>query len=278
MRVPFMKMHGTGNDFVVLDRRSGDPAVTPALVSALADRRRGIGCDQLIVLAAGERGADATMLIRNADGSAAGACGNAARCIASLLARESGRSSITLHTVAGLLDCACLPDGRVRVDMGPPRLGWRDVPLAHAMDTLHLDLLGTPAALSMGNPHVTFFVADLARTDVTGRGAQVENDPLFPDRVNVGFAQLVGPARLRLRVWERGAGLTMSCGSGACAALVNAHRRGLLPREAEIVTDGGTLTVAWHQGTRAAEEGHVLMTGPVAMAFRGEIDLSHYPA
>jgi diaminopimelate epimerase len=278
MRVPFIKMHGAGNDFVVLDRRGGDPAVSPALVSAMADRRRGIGCDQLIVLAAAERGADATMLIHNADGSPAGTCGNAARCIAWLLAREGGRSTVILHTVAGLLDCVCLSDGRVRVDMGPPRLNWRDVPLARAMDTLHMDLVGTPAALSMGNPHVTFFVSDLAKTDVTGRGAQVELDPLFPDRVNVGFGQVIGPARLRLRVWERGAGLTMACGSGACAALVNGHRRGLLPREADVVTDGGTLTIAWLQAARSGEEGHVLMTGPVALAFRGEVDLSHYPA
>jgi diaminopimelate epimerase len=219
------------------------------------------------MLAPSDAGADAAMLIRNADGSPAGACGNAARCVAWLLAQESGRDSVTLQTAAGLLPSSCLPDGRVCVDMGAPRLGWEDVPLARAMDTLALDMPGRPAALSMGNPHVTFFVPDLAAIDIARQGPAVENDPLFPDRVNVGFAEVISPTQLRLRVWERGAGLTLACGSGACAALVNAHRRGFTTREADLDLEGGTLTIAWRE-----VDGHVLMTGPVATAFRGQAD------
>jgi len=265
-------MHGAGNDFVVLDQRAGAAPPPAARIAALADRRRGIGFDQFIILAPSPAGADAAMLIRNADGSPAGACGNATRCVASLLAEESGRDSITLETVAGVLACARLPDGSVRVDMGAPRLGWRDVPLARDMDTSALDYPGAPAALSMGNPHVTFFVPDLDAIDIARQGPAVENDTLFPDRVNVGFAQITGPSRLRLRVWERGAGLTLACGSGACAALVNAHRRGFMTREAQIDLDGGTLTLEWR-----ASDDHVLMTGPVATAFRGEADFGMHP-
>jgi diaminopimelate epimerase len=268
MSMIFTKMHGAGNDFVVIDLRAGAAEPSSHQIAALADRRRGIGFDQFIMLAPAEAGADAVMLIRNADGSAAGACGNAARCVAWLLAEESGRDTVTLQTAAGLLPCIRLPDGRVCVDMGAPRLGWADVPLARAMDTLNLDMPGRPAALSMGNPHVTFFVPRIADIDIAQRGPAVENAPLFPGRVNVGFAEVMGPTRLRLRVWERGAGLTLACGSGACAALVNAHRRGFTAREAEVDLDGGTLSIAWREA-----DGHVLMTGPVATVFRGDVEL-----
>jgi diaminopimelate epimerase len=266
MTIAFTKMHGAGNDFVVLDLRAGGAEPSAAQIAALADRRRGIGFDQFIIIAPpAAAGADAAMLIRNADGTSAGACGNAARCVAWLLAQEIGRAHVTLQTVAGLLPCTHLPDGRVCVDMGAPKLGWADVPLARAMDTLALDMPGRPAALSMGNPHVTFFVPDIAAIDIVRQGPAVEHDPLFPDRVNVGFAQILSPTRLRLRVWERGAGLTLACGSGACAALVNANRRGLTTREAQLDLDGGTLSIAWREA-----DGHVLMTGPVATIFRGE--------
>ena len=272
MGLPFLKMHGTGNDFIVLDVRTRPLALSEARVAALADRRRGIGCDQLIIIAPPENGADATMLIRNADGTPAEACGNATRCIAWLLAQETGRTHIILHTAGGLLEAETRADGQVSVDMGPPRLGWRDIPLAQEADTLHLDLPGDPAALSMGNPHLTLFVDNLVAEDIPARGPALEHNPLFPERVNAGFAQITGPASLRLRVWERGAGLTLSCGSGACAALVNAHRRNLLPREATIETDGGRLQIAWRD-----HDSHVLMTGPTAIAFRGEIDLASLP-
>ena len=262
MQLAFTKMHGAGNDFVVLDARAAPIQLAPAQAAALADRRRGIGCDQLILVEPAP-GAAAFMRILNSDGSEAGACGNATRCVASLL--FDGRDAITIRTSAGDLAAERLADGRVRVDMGPARLGWQDVPLAHEADTLHLPVKGDPAACSMGNPHATFFTRDV---DLVERlGPALERDPLFPERANIGFAQILAPDRIRLRVWERGAGMTLACGSGACATLVNAHRRGLAGREAAVEMDGGTLGILWR------EDGHVLMTGPVATSFRGVVEL-----
>jgi diaminopimelate epimerase len=239
---------------------------------ALGDRRTGIGWDQLIVLEPpADPAADVFMRIFNPDGSAAGACGNATRCVAEFLGAHGG-DAFTVQTVAGLLPARRLGGGRVRVDMGAPRLDWRDIPLAYACDTLHLDLPGDPAAVSMGNPHATFFVPDLDAIDPAALGSTLERDPLFPDRANIGFAQVLASDRLRLRVWERGAGLTLACGSGACAALVNAVRRGLADRDAELILDGGTLEIAWR-----AEDSHVLMTGPTSLAFEGAVDLATYP-
>jgi diaminopimelate epimerase len=268
MQTSFIKMHGAGNDFAVFDARATRFVLSPRLAAAIADRRRGIGCDQVIVLEAADAPADAFMRIRNPDGSEAGACGNATRCVATLLSRETGRTRQIIRTIAGLLPAECLADGRIQVDMGPALLDWRDLALAHAADTLHLPLAGDPAGAAIGNPHATFFVADLAVTDVAGLGRRYETDTLFTARANIGFAEITGPGRMRLRVWERGAGLTLACGSGACAALVNAHRRGLVGREAEVVVDGGVLHIAWR------EDGHVLMTGPVAEVYRGSIDLA----
>ena len=275
---PFWKMHGCGNDFVVFDERAGMLGLTPARAAAIADRRTGVGCDQFIAIEPppANSNADAFMRIRNPDGAEAGACGNATRCVVDLLARETGRQIQVIRTVAGDLPSEALADGRVQVDMGLARLDWPDIPLARRMDTLHLDLalgpVADPAAASMGNPHATFFVEDVADLTVTELGPPLEHDALFPERANIGFAQVLAPDRIRLRVWERGAGLTLACGSGACAALVNAHRRGLSGRRAIVVVDGGELEIAWR------EDGHVLMTGPVATAFVGEIDLAAYPA
>jgi diaminopimelate epimerase len=274
----FLKMHGCGNDFVVFDERAGPLGLTARRAAAIADRRTGVGCDQFIAIEPPPENsnADAFMRIRNPDGAEAGACGNATRCVADLLARETGRCNQVIRTAAGNLPSEALPDGRVRVDMGSARLDWPDIPLARPMETLHLDLavgpLADPAAVSMGNPHATFFVADLACLPVAELGPRLEHDPLFPERANVGFAQVLAPDRIRLRVWERGAGLTRACGSGACAALVNAHRRGLTGRHATILVDGGELEIEWRQ------DGHVLMTGPVTTSFIGEIDLTAYPA
>ena len=273
----FLKMHGCGNDFVVFDERAGALGLTTRRAAAIADRRTGVGCDQFIAIEPAPEGstADAFMRIRNPDGAEAGACGNATRCVVDLLARETGRRIQVIRTVAGNLPSEALPDGRVRVDMGPARLDWPDVPLARPMDTLHLDLeagpVADPAAVDMGNPHATFFVDDVARLPVSELGPRLEYDPLFPERANIGFAQVLAPDRIRLRVWERSAGLTLACGSGACAALVNAHRRGLTGRRAAVVVDGGELEIEWRA------DGHVLMTGPVATSFIGEIDLAAYP-
>jgi diaminopimelate epimerase len=268
--LPFRKMHGLGNDFVVLDGRAAPLGLTSAQIVALADRRLGIGCDQLIIMEPPAAGADVFMRIHNPDGSEAGACGNATRCIASLIAAETGKAQVVVRTISGDLPSEAMPGGFWQVDMGPARLGWRDVPLAREADTLHLPLalggVSDPAACSMGNPHATFFVPDLDALPINQIGPRLEHDPIFPDRANIGFVQVMAPDHLRLVVWERGAGLTLACGSGACAAMVNAHRRGLTGRDARISMPGGDLFMEWRQ------DGHVLMTGPIATAFTGQVD------
>lgn len=267
-------MHGLGNDFVVVDARARDPGVTPPIAAAIADRHRGVGCDQFILLEPPPPGADVFMRILNPDGSEAGACGNATRCIASLVAEEKGQDRVVVRTIAGDLPVQRLPGGLWCADMGPARLGWQEVPLAREVDTLHLPLgagpVADPAACSMGNPHATFFVAELDAVDVATIGPVMERDPLFPQRANIGFAQVLAPDHIRVVIWERGAGLTLACGSGACATIVNAHRRGLTGRRATVSMPGGDLVMEWR------DDGHVLMTGPVATSFRGELDLAAF--
>lgn len=272
MRASFVKMHGTGNDFAVFDERRAPLGLSAPQVAILADRHRGIGCDQLISIEPSSR-ADAFMRIRNADGSEAGACGNATRCVALLLGTESGRQKFTIETLSGLLTAEILGADQVRVDMGMPRFAWDDIPLARPLDTLSLPLAvghAQAAALSMGNPHITFFVADAEAVPLAEIGPSLEHDPLFPERVNVGFATMLASGLLRLRVWERGAGATRACGSAACAAVVNANRRGLGGPVMAVVMDGGTLEITWQA------DGHVLMTGPVVTAFTGEVDLAEH--
>ena len=264
----FVKMHGLGNDFVVVDARREPFVLDQAAARAVADRRTGVGCDQLIVLEPPANGAaDVFMRIRNADGGEVEACGNASRCVAALIMEETGRDRCTVETQAGLLHAAALRTGEIAVDMGELRTAWRDIPLARQMDTLHLDLaygpLRDPVAVNIGNPHAVFFVADVSASDLASLGPQLEHDPLFPERANIGVAQLVGPDRLRVRVWERGVGLTRACGTGACAAAAAAHRRGLTGRKVEVRLDGGPLAVEWR------EDGHMVMTGPVATSFTG---------
>ena len=277
MEAPFVKMHGCGNDFVVFDERDAPLGLTAARAAAIADRRTGVGCDQFIVIENAPAGSNAAafMRIRNPDGAEAGACGNATRCVAQLLFAETGRRKLQIRTITGILRSEVLPDGRVRVDMGRAKLAWQDIPLADPADTRHLDLaegpVSDPAAVSMGNPHATFFVPDLAAVPIEAIGPRLEHAAMFPERANIGFVQVLAPDRLRLRVWERGAGLTLACGSGACAAVVNAARRGLIGREATVVLDGGELEIAWRH------DSHVLMTGPVATAFHGRIELLDYP-
>ena len=271
-RIAFTKMHGLGNDFVVVDARRHGVAIDAAAAQALADRHTGIGCDQLILLEAPrDPAARVFMRILNADGSEAEACGNGARCVARLIAAADGASRVRLESVAGLLDAELLADGRVAVDMGAVRTSWRDIPLAREMDTLAVDLaagpLARPVCSNIGNPHATFFVADADSVDLLALGPGLEHDKLFPERANIGVATILGRERLRLRVWERGAGLTRACGSGACAALVAAHRRGLTGRRAVVTLDGGDLDILWR------EDGHVVMTGPATTAFEGEVEL-----
>jgi len=271
MKVPFRKMHGLGNDFVVLDARAEPIDLDPAAIRLIGDRHRGVGFDQLVTLEAAE-GADLFLRFHNSDGSEAGACGNGTRCAASLVLAETGRTHIAIRTSAGRLAADRMPDGTVRVDMGPPRLGWRDVPLAREMDTLHVPLaaegVSDAACCSMGNPHATFFVDDLDALDIPRIGPLLEHDKLLPERGNIGFAQVVARDHLRLVVWERGAGLTLACGSGACAALVNARRRGLVDSRCAVTVPGGGDLVIEQRA-----DGHVLMSGPVATSFTGELEL-----
>jgi diaminopimelate epimerase len=259
----FVKMHGAGNDFVVIDSRGRGAVVTAALARALGDRQRGVGFDQLAEIRHADD-ADAALEFWNADGSRAGACGNATRCVADRLMRELGRADLTLRTEAGMLRAVRQADGRVAVNMGPPALDWAGVPLARPADTAHLPLPGDPAAVGMGNPHCVLFVPDAEAADVAGEGARLERDPLFPEGANVEFASLAGPDRLRMRVWERGTGITLACGSGACAAAVAAHRRGLTGRQVAVAADGGVLEVDWR------DDG-VWLTGPVAQVFEGRL-------
>jgi len=273
--LPFIKMHGAGNDFVVLDARTDAVCLTQAQSTLLADRRRGIGCDQIILIEPAPT-ADAFMRILNADGSEAGACGNATRCVAALLAAETGARALTIQTSAGLLTALIKGPNLVEIDMGEPRLDWQDIPLSEPMDTLNLRLaLGpveNPAACSMGNPHATFFVDDFKHLALETIGPRLETARIFPDRANIGFARIDAPDRIRLRVWERGAGLTLACGSGACAALVNAHRRGLAARRADVEMEGGLLTITWR------DDNHVLMEGPVAFTYAGTLAAEFLPA
>jgi diaminopimelate epimerase len=265
---PFLKMHGAGNDFVVLDARSRPWDIDGEAARRLADRRTGIGCDQLIVVGSPRQpGADAFMTIFNPDGSEVSACGNATRCVAWMLMGETGSGYATIETRAGLLSAQAAGPNRVAVDMGPARLDWDQIPLARAMDTLHLPVseggLADPVGVGMGNPHAVFFVPDAEAVPLSELGARLEHHALFPERCNIEAAQILGPERIRMRVWERGAGITLACGTGACATLVAAARRGLTGRKADIVLDGGVLTIEW------LDNGHVMMTGPVALAYTG---------
>lgn len=266
---PFIKMHGLGNDFVVIDAREDAIKLSPAEAQAIADRHSGVGCDQLLILEKPKTPnvADVFMRILNADGSESGACGNGTRCVADLLMRETGRDKLVIETAAGLLDAERASGGRVSVDMGPARLDWRDIPLREACDTAHVPValgpLKDPVAVNMGNPHAVFFVDDAAAIDLAALGPVLERHPMFPERANIEVAQLIGPDRIRLRVWERGAGITLACGSGACATGVAAARRGLTGRKVTIVLERGELEIEW------LKDGHVLMTGPVAVSFTG---------
>lgn len=258
----FMKMHGAGNDFVVIDSRGQKTAVvTPALALALGDRNRGVGFDQLAEIRDSDQ-ADFGLDFWNNDGSRAGACGNATRCVSDYMMRQLGKEAVTLVTARGGLSAVRLADGRVSVNMGAPQLDWPSVPLAHEVDPLHLPLAGDPVAVGMGNPHCVLFVPDAEAVDVAGLGPGYEHDPLYPQRTNVEFASLIGPDHLRMRVWERGAGITLACGSGACATAVAAHLRGLTGRRVMLDLDGGILEIDWR------EDG-VWMTGPVAHVFDG---------
>ena len=273
---PFVKMNGAGNDFVVVDALARPFTPSEDQVRALADRGTGEGFDQLIAMEPSST-ADAFMRVWNADGGTVETCGNALRCVGWLLMEASGSDRVVIDTAAGPTVATRAGDHRVTVDMGEPRLAWDQVPLAEAMDTRGIELqvgpidapvLHTPGAVSMGNPHVVFFTDRQDDGFVTGSGSLVEHHPLFPEGVNVGFAKVLDRSHIRLRVWERGAGLTKACGTGACAAQVAAVRRGLTERKATVVGDGGELVIDWD-----AASGHVFMTGPVEIERTGTLSV-----
>ena len=266
--IPFIKMHGLGNDFVVLDARNAAlPAMTPQVARALGDRRTGIGFDQLVLLEPSETH-DFRVRFFNSDGSEAGACGNGSRAVALL----HGAPAV-VETASGAIALEPL-EGGARVDMGAPRFDWGAIPLAYAMDTFAMPVgwgtLEGPMAVNVGNPHAIFFVEDADAVDLAALGPVIEHDPLFPERVNVNVASLAGPDHLRLRVWERGAGLTRACGTGACATAVAAIRRGLVASPVRVSLPGGDLVIAWEPG------GSIMMSGPATESFRGTFDWDDY--
>jgi diaminopimelate epimerase len=259
--LPFMKMHGAGNDFVVIDSRGRGAVMTAALAQALGDRNRGVGFDQLAEITS-TTDADFGLVFWNSDGTQAGACGNATRCVSDYVMQGLGAGKVSLVTERGGLRAERAADGRVWVNMGAPQLDWPSIPLSREVDHLHLPLPGDPVAIGMGNPHCVHFVADACAVDLATLGPKIEHDPLFPQRTNVEFATLISPCRIRMRVWERGTGITLACGSGACATAVAAHLRGMTGPHVALEVDGGVLEVDWR------EDG-VWLTGPVARVFDG---------
>ena len=267
--IPFVKMHGLGNDFVVFDGRR-DPAVLDldnATAARIADRKTGVGCDQLIVIEpARDDLADAFMRIRNNDGGEVQACGNATRCVASIVMGELGRKDVIIQTVVGLLDANGLADGRVTVDMGQVKLDWRDIPLGQAVDTNHIPLslggLSDAVGVNVGNPHAVFFVDDAESIDIEKLGPVLEHHEMFPERANIEVCSIIGEDRIRMRVWERGAGVTLASGSSSCATAVAARRRGLVNGQVTMDLDGGQIMIDWR------DDG-IWMSGPTAHVFDG---------
>lgn len=272
----FLKMHGLGNDFVVFDARRERLALDAASAKSLADRRFGIGCDQVIVIGEGAKGFDAAIRIFNADGREVESCGNAARCVARLLMEEKDADRVAIDTPGGPLSCRDAGGGRVSVDIGAPRFEWSAIPLSQAEDTNDFAIEAggrtyRAAAVNVGNPHCVLFEADVETAQVATIGPTIERHPLFPEGVNVEFVSVRDRGHLRMRVWERGTGVTSACGTGACASAAAAHRRGLADRRLEVALDGGTLSIELRES-----DGHILMTGPAALSFRGEVDLGAF--
>lgn len=273
--IHFRKMNGLGNDFVVLDARSGPLPVDQRSARAIADRKSGIGCDQLIVLEPSSS-ADVRMRIWNNSGDEVESCGNASRCVADLLFRETGRTSVTIDTDGGLLRCTRAGDGLVTVDMGAPRFGWKDIPLSEEFrDTRRIELqvgpiddpvLHSPSVVNVGNPHCIFWVRDVSAHDLARFGPMLERHPLFPEGANISLAQVLSEDHLLLRVWERGAGLTRACGTAACAAAVAGVRLRLLARKVKVTLPGGDLWIEWRE-----PDGHIFLTGPFAYEFEGSL-------
>lgn len=277
----FVKMNGTGNDFVVLDLRRAPLVLTDETARRIADRESGIGCDQLITIENPRGSGDAFMGVRNHDGGIVETCGNAARCIGKLLLDETGADSVTIETLGGDMVARRADNDEITVDMGAPRLGWAEIPLSEEFrDTRAIELeigplgspiMHSPGVVNMGNPHAVFFVDDLDAIDLERAGPMLEHHPLFPERANISIARVLSPTQIKLRTWERGAGLTKACGTAACAATVAAIRRRKTERKVTVALPGGDLTVEWLPDDENGH-GHVLMTGPVVHEFEGDLD------
>lgn len=276
MKLPFQKMHGAGNDFIVLDGRAQAITLAPEQAKFLCDRHVGIGCDTLVIL---KKAKDADVAVRfiNGDGSDSATCGNATRCVADMLMRESGMNEARIATAGGLLTATRDEAGRITVNMGTPKFGWQDIPLSESRNTLHLGLemglLMDPAAVNMGNPHAVFFVRDIAHIKIAEWGAKLEHHPLFPERANISAVEVLGESHIKMAVWERGAGLTLACGSAACAAVAAGVRRGVIHPECRVDLPGGTLDIHWRKADGGAS-GDIFMTGPVAYVFEGVVEVS----
>lgn len=268
-------MHGLGNDFLIIDARTQPFELSDALVRRLADRKLGVGCDQLIVMEPAKAGGDTYMRIWNPDGGEVEACGNATRCLGRILMEESGKAEVIIETVADVLKARASEGGLVTVDMGTPKFDWQDIPLRESMDTRLIDYMAVPgtafgltgpSAVNVGNPHCVFFVEDAEAHDLEALGPGIENHMLFPERTNVEFAQVRNSGNIRLRVWERGTGITQACGTGACAAAVCAMRQSLTDRTVDVELDGGILTIEWDAGND-----HIYMTGPASLSYEGTL-------
>ena len=260
--LPFMKMHGLGNDFVIVDTRAQAAAITPALAKGIGHRQFGVGFDQLAVIESGD--SDVHLVFYNVDGSTSAACGNATRCIARFLMQETGKTDLTLTTERGTLYARDAGDGLTSVNMGLPQTKWCDIPLSEDMETLELPIEGGPTATGMGNPHCTFFVENAEAIPLAEFGARYEHHPLYPERTNVQVAQVIGSDHIRMRVWERGVGITLASGSSSCATAVAAARRGLTGRKVRIDLDGGPIWIDWRKDG-------VWMTGPTCHVFSGTL-------
>lgn len=266
----FIKMHGLGNDFVIIDGRDSLPDLSVNAIQAIADRHKGVGFDQLIILEPSAAEADVFMRIYNADGSESGACGNATRCVAHLIMEETGKNQAVIETLAGLLPGTREEDGIIVIDMGLPKTDWQEIPLAREEDTTHVTLtagpLSNPVSVNMGNPHAVFFVEDADAIDLEKWGPMLETDPLFPERANISVASKMSDGHIRLRVWERGVGITLACGSAACACIYATNLRGLSGNFAKMHVNGGVLDM------RIGDNGHIFMGGPIATSYSGHLD------
>ena len=271
----YRKMNGLGNEFVILDLRESASRMNTEAAQYIADAKTGPGCDQVITIETLKDTEAPFMGVWNADGSEVGACGNAARCVGWLLMEEVGADEVRFSTQSGPLNAVRVGADRIAIDMGEPKFHWRDIPLAEQMDdTRFIDVklgpiddpvLWGPSAVNIGNPHCIFFVEDVEAQALERFGPMVENHPLFPERANVSVAQILSDHAIRLRVWERGVGVTKACGTAACAALASAHRRRLTARKAIVTLDGGDLAIEWR------DDNHIIMTGPFALDGEGAL-------